>query len=311
MDTHAAGVHSASVRLADDNAVAERGRNENEFLILQSAETSGSPPLLAGLAPLVGSAAESDTDEIVSLTLPDSTLHSDVERAARFSKLAALKADFSAMVAHELTSPIAAIRVLVAMLATGELRPEEQSQALATIAAQTDVLQSLVANLESAAIAERDDFTVRLHPVPIIELLIEAAAFNRTLPGEHPMTTLIASADRVLADREKIGQVLCNLIENAAKFSPIGAPIELRAISREGRMRIEVADRGQGIPPQDLLRIFERFGRGRDEWGERVPGIGLGLYLSRRLVQIHGGALTVEPRPGGGSIFAFALEVAK
>jgi signal transduction histidine kinase len=139
-------------------------------------------------------------------------------------------------------------------------------------------------------------------------LLATAAVFNRTLPGEHPMTTRIVGPDWVLADQERIGQVLRNLIENAAKYSPIGAPIDLRAISRGRRIRIEVADRGPGIPPHALRRIFEKFGRGRDERGKRVPGVGLGLYLSRRLVQMHGSELTVEPRPGGGSTFAFELE---
>jgi len=74
-------------------------------------------------------------------------------------------------------------------------------------------------------------------------------------------------------------------------------------------MRIEVADRGPGIPPHAQRRIFEKFERGRDERGERAPGVGLGLYLSRRLVQMHGSELTVEPRPGGGSTFAFELEL--
>jgi signal transduction histidine kinase len=311
MDIRPADKFAFPMRFGDGNACVERERTRNDILILDPAETSESASLLVGLMPLVGATIESGTDELFDLTLPGSVLRSDVQRASHLSKVAVLKADFTAMVAHELTSPLAAIRTLVAMLATGELPPEEQSQALATIAAQTDVLQTLVADLETTATAERDDFAVRLHPVPIIDLLIETAAFNRTLPGEHPMTTLIASAHRVLADRERIGQVLRNLIENAAKFSPIGAPIELRATLQERRMRIQVADRGRGIPPHDLLRIFEKFGRGRDERGQRVPGVGLGLYLSRRLVQMHGSELTVEPRPGGGSTFTFELEVVR
>jgi signal transduction histidine kinase len=299
------------VSLVGGDALEERARLVNDTSILESAETSGHPWLPAGMVPLLGAAFESSTDEIVLLTLPDSTMLSDGQRAARLSELAVLKADFTAMVAHELTSPLAAIRTLVAMLATGELRPEEECQALATIATQTDLLQALVADLESAATAERDDFAVRLRPVPIIELLVEATGVNRMLPGEHPMTTLIGSADRVLADRQRIGQVLRNLIENAAKYSPTGAPIELRATLQGRRIRIEVADRGQGILPEDFRRIFEKFGRGRDELGQRVPGVGLGLYLSRRLIQMHGSELTVAPRPGGGSTFAFALDVVR
>ena len=115
----------------------------------------------------------------------------------------------------------------------------------------------------------------------------------------------------MLADPERIGQVLRNLLENAAKYSPAGAPIALRARARGSRMRIEVADRGPGIPPQAQRRIFEKFERGRDARGERVPGVGLGLYLSRRLVRMHGSQLTVAPRPGGGATFAFTLGIVR
>src|SRR4051812_3991692 len=311
METYPVDVLPSPVSLVGGESVGDRGCIVQEISNLESAETSGHTRLPAGVVPLLGTAFESARDEIVILTLPGSTLCSDEQSAARLSELAVLKADFTAMVAHELTSPLAAIRTLVAMLATGELRPDEQRQALATIAMQTDVLQALVADLEAAATAERDDFAVQLRPVPIIELLIGAAAVNRMLPGEHPMTTLNGSADRVLADRERIGQVLRNLIENAAKYSPTGAPLELRATSQGKRVRIEVADRGRGILPDDLQRIFEKFGRGRDEFGQRVPGVGLGLYLSRRLVEMHGSELTVEPRPGGGSTFAFELEMVR
>jgi signal transduction histidine kinase len=311
METRPADVFPDRGSFIGGDAVDEWERIEKNMPILESAEASGRTRLPAGLVPLRGSAVESATDEVLVLTFPASALPSEAQISARLSELAVLKADFTAMVAHELTSPIAAIRTLVAMLATGELSPEAQSEALATIGAQTDVLRTLVTDLQSAATAERDDFAVWLRPVRISALLMTAAVFNRTLPGEHPMTTQIVGPDWVLADQERIGQVLRNLIENAAKYSPIGAPIELRAISQGKRIRIEVADRGPGIPPHDLQRIFEKFERGRDERGERVPGIGLGLYLSRRLVQMHGSELTMAPRPGGGSTFAFELELVR
>ncbi len=310
METRPADVFPDRMSFGGD-AVDEWERIENNVSVLESAEASGRTRLPARLVPLRGPAVESATDEVVFLTFPDWALPSDAQISARLSELAILKADFTAMVAHELASPIAAIRILVDMLTTGELSPEAQSQALATIGAQTDVLKTLVSDLQSAATAERDDFVVQLRPVRISDLLVAAAVFNYTLPGEHPMTTEIAGLDRVLADPERIGQVLRNLIENAAKYSPIGAPIELRATPRGRRMRIAVADRGPGIPPHAQRRIFEKFERGRDERGERVPGVGLGLYLSRRLVQMHGSELTVEPRPGGGSTFAFELELVR
>jgi signal transduction histidine kinase len=311
METHPADVLSDRVPFIGGDVDDEWERVEKTMPILESAEALGRTRLPARLVHLPGPALESATDDVVILPFPASALPSDAQISARLSELAVLKADFTAMVAHELASPIAAIRILVDMLATGELSPEAQSQALATIGEQTDVLKTLVSDLQSAATAERDDFVVQLRPIRISDLLVAAAVFTYTLPGEHPMTTEITGLDRVLADQERIGQVLRNLIENAAKYSPIGAPIELRATPRGRRIRIEVADRGPGIPPHAQRRIFEKFERGRDERGERVPGVGLGLYLSRRLVQMHGSELTVEPRPGGGSTFAFELELVR
>jgi signal transduction histidine kinase len=244
-------------------------------------------------------------------------LAAEQESSRRLAELAVLRADFTAMVAHELGAPLAAIRALAAMLASGQLGPAEQRDALASLQAEAAALTALVVDMRTAARVERDDFAVRPGPVPLGALLAEAAAYARTLPGGHPLTVAIApaaGAATVLADRERLGQVLRNLLSNAAKYSPDGAPIELRAERNPadpGRVRIEVADRGYGIEAQDLARIFEKFGRGRDRAGRRVAGVGLGLYLSRRIVQAHGGQLTVASTPGVGSVFGFSLEVAR
>ena len=140
-------------------------------------------------------------------------------------------------------------------------------------------------------------------------ILANAAAFARALPGNHPLTLPMATQGMVWADPERIGQVLRNLLGNAAKYSPDGTPIELRVTSEDGRVRLEVVDHGPGIHPDDMARIFEKFGRGRDQLGRRVPGVGLGLYLSRRIVQAHGSDLSVWSEPGAGAAFGFELEV--
>ena len=231
--------------------------------------------------------------------------------AGRLEELATLRAGFVAMVAHELGSPLAAIRALAAMLATGEVPPAEAAAALASIRAEAEQLERLVADVTAAAAAERDDFAVRPRPVELGRLLADAAAFARALPGDHPVTTELAATGPVRADPERIGQVLRNLLANAAKHTPPATPIELRAVADGGRVRVEVADRGPGIHPDDLGRVFEKFGRGRDAAGRRVPGVGLGLYLSRRIVRAHGAELTVAAAPGRGTVFGFALERAR
>jgi signal transduction histidine kinase len=244
-------------------------------------------------------------------------LANERERARRLDELHALRADFSAMVAHELGGPIAAIRKLNEMLSVKGDDPELRRYATATTEAELGALTALVGDVRTAAAVEREDFEVETHPLPLEGLLKDAEAYASTLPGHHPLKTSFASfegdleaAERVWADPERVGQVLRNLLSNAAKYSPEGAPIELRTIRKDGRVRIEVADHGPGIRPENLPRIFEKFGRGPDQEGRKVPGVGLGLYLSRRIVRAHGAELTVETEPGRGSVFGFELEAA-
>lgn len=202
------------------------------------------------------------------------------------------------------------------MAASENLSPERRRGALDAIQAEADALDALINDVRTSAEIERDDFAVAPLPVPLDALLDAAAAYAATLPGDHPLEVFVEKDDSnaapalIRADQERIGQVLRNLLSNAARYSPEGAPIELRAIPLAGRVRLEVADRGRGIHPDDLPRIFEKFGRGRDREARKAAGMGLGLYLSRRIVRAHGGELTVDSTPGEGSVFAFKLETA-
>jgi PAS domain S-box-containing protein len=236
------------------------------------------------------------------------------ETNRRLRELAVLKADFTAMVAHEIDTPLAVIRGYAELLATGELEPAEQARALDKIQSETEILNTLVGDVRVAASVERENFTVEPQPVPVRALLDTAVQRGAPLLGNHPLVTENAADDeQVWADQNRISQVLRNLISNAVRYSSDSAPIELRAKPDKtpGRVRIEVADRGPGIHPDDVQRVFEKFGRGRDRHGRKVPGTGLGLYLSRRIVQAHGSDLTLSSGPKDGSVFGFELEVVR
>lgn len=240
-------------------------------------------------------------------------LASERERARRLNELNALRSDFSAMIAHELETPIAAIRKLNEMLAAEGEDSATHGYATAAIEGELDALTNLVRDVRAVAAVEREDFEVETRPLRVEKLLADAEAYASTLPGQHPIEVMIqgdfGTGACVLADPERAAQVLRNLLSNAAKYSPESTPIELRAIGKHGRVRIEVADRGQGIHHEDVARIFEKFGRGRDLKSQTIPGAGLGLYLSQRIVRSHGSELTVQTRLGEGSVFGFDLEM--
>ena len=232
------------------------------------------------------------------------------EANRRLEELAVLKADFTAMVAHELETPLAVIRGYAEILATGALEPAEQSRVLDKIREETEVLNTLVGDVRAVATVEQEDFTVQLQPVQVRALLDTAVQCSAPLLGNHRLVTENSADDeQVWADSKRIRQVLCNLMANAAKYSPDSAPIELRAKPGKtpGRVQIEVADRGPGVHPDDVSRIFEKFGRGRDRSGQKVAGVGLGLYLSRRIMRAHGSDLTLSLTSDSGSVFSFEL----
>jgi len=234
-------------------------------------------------------------------------LAAERELGARMAELASLRADFTAMVAHELAAPAAVLKGYAAMLSTGSLDHDRQKEAAAAIQDEADLIATLIEDVRTAASAEREDFSLRIVPTAVAPLLRDAAAYGRSLPGDHPVTLSCDVQARVMADPERIGQVLRNLVSNACKHTPPGTPVALRAEERGDFVRIEVADEGPGIHPDDLGRIFEKFSRGRNAVGERVPGVGLGLYLSRRITQSHGATLGVESTPGQGAAFWFEV----
>lgn len=112
----------------------------------------------------------------------------------------------------------------------------------------------------------------------------------------------------VLADPDLLERILLNLISNAMKYSPPESPVRLLADRTDGEVTIAVADQGEGIAPEDQLRIFERFYR--PQGGRRADSVGLGLYITRMLVEAHGGRIRVESEPGNGSTFSFTLPAA-
>ena len=231
-------------------------------------------------------------------------------RTRELGELAEAHRDVTAIVSHELAAPLGAIRRLVDTVGTGELSPPEQGRALVMIEAEAGMLSALVADIQSLTVADRGEFPVDLQPVRLSELVRTAAVFAESLPGYHPLHVEVELPDEcdVMADPQRLAQVLRNLVGNAAKFSNPGSPIGLRASPSEADcVAVEVSDEGWGIADGDLGRIFEKYRRGSVD-GPRPGGLGVGLYISQRIVEAHESRIEVESEPGKGSTFRFELK---
>jgi signal transduction histidine kinase len=218
-------------------------------------------------------------------------------------------AEFAGMIAHELGSPIAAIQNAAEVLGMGALNPH-QDRARELIELESRALRMLMGDLRAASSLERESFDLHLRDVPLDALLVEAGDFAQAFDGTHPIHVQAGSQLTIQVDPGRIGQVLRNLVTNAAKSTPPGAPIELRAWRDQDRAWIEVVDKGPGIAPEDMDLIFSRFGRARHHTDHKIPGLGLGLYLSKRIVEAHGGEFVVTSTPGEGASFAFSVPLA-
>jgi len=153
----------------------------------------------------------------------------------------------------------------------------------------------------------------RLETLELAEVVAQAVQTNRSLFDEKGITLVVATADgrpQVVADRDKIIQVLTNLLSNAAKFTPPGGRVEVRAFREEAWAVVEVEDSGVGIPQDHIDTIFEKFRQVGDTLTAKPEGAGLGLPISREIVLAHGGSLTARSDSARGSCFRMTLALA-
>ncbi|WP_299025126.1 HAMP domain-containing sensor histidine kinase [uncultured Thermanaerothrix sp.] len=213
---------------------------------------------------------------------------------------------FLADVSHELRTPLTVIKGEIGLMRlTGTVDPES----LQAIDQEVDRLTRLVGDLLLMAQAEAGSLTLERQPVSLDNLLLEVVQQMQHLAeGTRSLRIVETAPITILGDKDRLKQVLLNLVGNAIKYTPPGGEICL-GLRREGNeARIRVSDSGPGIPEEDLPHIFERFYRGRGQEGENAPfGYGLGLAIAQRIVQSHGGWIEVESRLGQGTTFIVRL----
>ena len=238
------------------------------------------------------------------------------ERAARAEAEAAVRArdEFLSIASHELRTPVAGVKGYAQSLrrarATGRLDDARLERSLRAIEASADRLAVLTSDLLDVSRIRTGQLPFNPRPTDLAALAREVAGhFEDRLDATHRLDVRAGEAPcPVLADADRIDQVLTNLIENAAKYSPNGGTIEVAVATDGGDAVVTVRDPGIGLPPGSAEAIFEPFGRAPNAAGHHIPGMGLGLYICRTIVERHGGSIRAESAgEGQGTTVSFRL----
>ena len=246
-----------------------------------------------------------------ALAIERVALVEEAQQARLRSETERLRNSLLSAVSHDLRTPLATITGSASALVEQEtsLDAAARRELAQAIQEEADRLNRLVHNLLEMTRLESGGVRVRKDWHPLEEVVGSALARVEKRLGERRVDIdLPRDLPLVPLDPLLIEQVLINLLDNAIKYTPDGSPIDISASAEDLAVRVVVADRGPGLAPGEEARVFEKFYRGQ-EAGTR-SGAGLGLAIARGIVEAHGGAITAEARPGGGTLFRFTLPLA-
>ena len=234
------------------------------------------------------------------------------QRNAELAELNRIKNQFLGMAAHDLRRPLSVIMAYSEFLqdeATAGLRPQEQ-EFVTRIHEGSVFMRDLIDNLLDVAQIEAGELYLERQSTDLSDLVSRYLVLSRVLAAKKQIQIELAcdtDLPRVSVDRNRITQVLDNLVGNATKFSPPGAVICITLECHGSELRVSVKDQGVGIAPEQLNRLFRPFSRLRATGTQGEPGTGLGLVICRKVVESHGGHMGVESQLGAGSTFWFTL----
>jgi PAS domain S-box-containing protein len=218
-----------------------------------------------------------------------------------------MQRDFVAMISHDLKGPLTSLRAYAQLMRRREAYSKE---AINTILAQTERMERLINDLLDVAQIEAGQLELRLSHFDLSRLIDDTVAAVKPLANNHQIIVEEPGIPIVGKwDADRIEQVLHNLITNAIKYSLEGTTITVRVTREESAATIAVVDEGPGIAPEEIPKLFQRFFRVQGGVRGGPPGLGLGLYISRLLVEAHGGTIAVFSQLGQGSTFQVELPI--
>jgi signal transduction histidine kinase len=271
---------------------------------------------LLAVADRVGRAPFSDEDLNLLLALAGQAtiavenlrLHEEIKKAnALLQEYDRLKSEFVGIVAHDFRRPLMAIRGFAELVADEpDLPPETRLEFMRTVINETDHLAVLANDTLLITQIETGQMSYNFREIDVGPFLLDAVPLG--LSEHSVLMDVPPNFPKIWADPDRMRQVLSNLVSNAAKYSAPGTSVMVRVRERGAHhIVIEVIDHGLGIPPEQVGKLFQKFARVRTEDHLKVSGTGLGLYISRLIVEGHGGQIWVESELGKGSTFGLAL----
>jgi signal transduction histidine kinase len=224
-------------------------------------------------------------------------------------EIARLKDEFLGQVSHELRTPLTIIHGYAELMVDGLVQdPDSIRESAREIHSSSTLMLRLVDDLLDTSRLEAGRIELKPAPLELASWLVRlATAFGQATQSHRVVTAVPQTLPTLVADPDRLGQIMHNLLSNAARYSPEGSQIRVAADQVGDTIEIKVTDQGAGIAPEDCERIFEKFYRGRHGATLAVRGTGLGLAVARQLVEAHGGSIGVRSIQGAGSTFWIRL----
>ncbi len=233
---------------------------------------------------------------------------SSEQNLVELERISTLKSEFVGLVSHEFRTALTGIQGFSELIRDGELEPAEMREFAGDINKDALRLNRMITEMLDLDRMEAGRFTLHKAPMDINETIEETVARARPMSNIHDLVIdLDTSLPEFDADRDRMVQVLTNLVSNAVKYSPAGGQVKVTSRSIRGVALISVADQGEGIPADFLPKLFKRFERYEASATSRVIGTGLGLPIARQIVEAHGGQMWVDSKVGEGSTFHFTI----
>jgi signal transduction histidine kinase len=232
------------------------------------------------------------------------------ERVERLEEIDKVRSDFISMVAHELQTPLASIKTQADTLLTQQHRLDQETRSALVegIHRSAASLTGLVQDFAAVNRIENNQFSYHFERLDLAEFVKDVVDHFPTDPRRHPIRVRLEPDLTVRADRRRLQQALLNLLNNAVKYSPRGGNIAVIAFpDKEGNAKVSVHDEGIGIREEDVGKLFNKFTRLFDKRAMNIGGSGLGLYITKSIIEAHGGRMAVESEWGKGSTFSFVL----